>query len=367
MRWLPVTFIVFLVLTGCKKSNELGGEREADDNPVQSEWKAHGFFLGDNVNQMNSMPTSDKLFFIGSNGLVAMEPVAEENGLEPFDAHIVRYAKDFDQPEKARLPLSPDFFIGYHKASHTIAFTSNLSPLLPYGKVYFSMKRLDPDFSEFAFIDPINGESMAINSANQVLVPFLATAEGKSVLRLALIDVQVTKMDSQSAIDTLQTRIISLDDDAGINLERIQSVEEDFFVSTAKNFYKIDKAGAVSQVLPKPIYSVLGLESVIYGMGEGTMFASTDKGVTWTELYEVPSDLYRSTLTRVDGKTIGYRNERLWEVSLSQSGMSARELDNQHLQNHTITSINEFEGYVFLTTTSGVFFKDPKGVLQDIR
>ena len=273
MKLLTVTIITFLALTGCNKNNDIAGEKEVDDKPIQSEWKAHRFFLGDNMNQMNSVSTLGKLFFIGSNGLVAMEPITEEHGLAPFDARIVRYAKDFDQPEKARFPLSPDFFIGYRKASHTIAFTSTLSPLFPYGKVYFSMKRVDPDFSEFAFIDPINGESMAINNANQVLIPFLATVEGKPVLKLALIDVQVTKMDSQSAVDTLQTRIISLDDDAGINLEGIQSAGADFFVSTANRFYKIDKAGAVSQVLQKPIYSVLGLESVIYGMGEGTMYA----------------------------------------------------------------------------------------------
>jgi len=363
MRLLFVTVMVLAVLTGCDKNKGITDD-EWIDEPTPSEWTPHSFFSSDNSNQMNSISTPSKLFFIGSNGLVAMQPVAEETGQEPFDAQIVRYAKDFDQPEKTKFPLSPDFFIGYRENPHTFAFTSNLSPLLPYGKIYFSMKQIDPDFSDFAFIDHINGESMAINSANQTLVPYLATNEGKSILKLALIDIQVTKMDTQSAIDTLQTKTIFLDEGAGINLHRVLCVGEDFFVSTSNRSYKIDKNGDVMQVLQKPIYCVLDMESALYGIGEGTMYLSTDNGVTWTAQNDVPSYVYRSEFTQISGKTIGYSNGRLWEVSLSKSGLSARELDNEHLQNQAITSISEFEGHVFLTTTSGVFFKDSTGFFQ---
>jgi hypothetical protein len=61
--------------------------------------------------------------------------------------------------------------------------------------------------------------------------------------------------------------------------------------------------------------------------------------------------------TKIDNKIIGYRYGQLWDISVSETELIAKELDNDGLDGISITSVSKFDDKVYLSTLSGVFYK----------
>ncbi len=359
MKIFFLSMITALALMGCAKDEGVT-EKDDDMEPKQAAWAPYDFFTDDFPVQLNSAATDETLYFIGANGLMYMNPLSEWYS-DPYSASTSRYVQQVGNTGRIKFPLSPDFVSAFDDKNDRLILTSTKRALLSGGQVIIDMKKLDSDFWNLGFVTVSKGESMAINSAGQTLVTYTTRGDEGLTLRLALIDVQV----DAGMIDTLRTQVIRLDADASFRLESIQSIGTDFYVSTTNSLYRIDQNGTASRVLQETVSAMISVGSLLYAQGPEMMYISRDNGLSWEEAFAVPRELRNILYTTFRDKIIGYKIGKLWEVTLTETGVSVRELDAKHLEGRSITSLIEFKDYLFLTTMEGVFFKKPSELFQD--
>lgn len=350
----PLLFITSLILlSSCRKQEITEIDQETPD---RYSWQAHNGFQYDDVNQMNSLAGSDRLFFIGSNSFSVITPETEDQQNDPSEFDIARYTHTyFIQPHHVKLPLSETYYISYNPLNNTIAFTSTQNPAVSGDRIYFSMKELDETFSNFRFIHFNTGQSMAINSENQALIPYTALIDGREILKLALVDIKGEREFGQIALDTVKTNIITIVGNGYAGLTGVHSFGEDFFVTTDAELYRIDKNGVTQRLLDEPLNRILRSGSTLFGISSQNIYASANNGLTWNILSQIPSDFSRLNYAEIDQRIIAYRYAQLWEITLEETRLTVRELDNEGLSGKMLTSVNEFGRHVYLSTLSGVF------------
>lgn len=65
---------------------------------------------------------------------------------------------------------------------------------------------------------------------------------------------------------------------------------------------------------------------------------------------------------KIDDKIIGYCNSQIFELNIkidaNKYELSLTELDNDGLEGKIITSVSKFDNKIYLTSFSGVYYKD---------
>ncbi len=139
-----------------------------------------------------------------------------------------------------------------------------------------------------------------------------------------------------------------------------------FFVTYYGQSFRIDTMGNVKNILNdtavfngKYIEQMFTVNNSLFALGWGTLFVSNDQGETWNifsnlsgtnwgwlQYYNVGKETYATYLSQ------------LAKVTLVGNTLNVQELDNDGLETNQITSINKCGKYVFITTLSGLFYRD---------
>jgi hypothetical protein len=87
------------------------------------------------------------------------------------------------------------------------------------------------------------------------------------------------------------------------------------------------------------------------------LIKTLDDGLTWQELVcGINNNFEDLTFCEIGDKLIAYSfANQLWEVTLTENSISAKELDNNGLENKRIKALNYCNNRVFISTESGVF------------
>ncbi|MGD9994776.1 MAG: hypothetical protein AB7S69_15870 [Salinivirgaceae bacterium] len=137
----------------------------------------------------------------------------------------------------------------------------------------------------------------------------------------------------------------------------MQSVGDNFFLTTDSKVYRIDNLGNIDNVLETRLNRIIESSGTLYGFGRDNVYISSDNGLTWNTGYLVQYEYSLLNYTKIDDKIIAYRYGQLWEIVINKTEVEAKELDNDGLDGISITSVSKFDGKVYLSTLSGVYYK----------
>lgn len=358
MKKLLILLIFSTILFGCEDEKIVIKEVEK-----KYSWTAHEDFQYDEVTLMNSFVTNTKLFTLGMTSFSSLVADSLNHPDLPFGGSVCHYSNWYDQPSNKKLPISTNFFISYSESTSWIGFIPTLNPVSGNSMASITLSEIDTSFMRFQLVSYYSGECMAINNNNQALIPYLSTDNDYS-LKLLLVNIRV-KSDGIIRLDTISTKVIKIPDSSEYNVISIQSLNDIFYVTTSSKTYRVNTAGELQNVTNNRLYSIVESNKVLYGFGGESIFSSIDSGLTWTKGYSIPAEYIMFKYSKVNNKIIAYRNSQLFEITLTQDSIIARELDNDGLVGKTITSVSGFGNKVYATSLSGLYFKTIEDFFND--
>jgi hypothetical protein len=351
MKKLIVFVGCVLLLVSCKDGEKVYIEKEYN-------WKKHPEFECQNAILLNSYATDERLFVFGQTAFSSLETNLNNEKV----SHYKLYK---EQPALVKLAITADYFVNLFTFDN--GYLELNSTINPYrGKLYFRMQEIDSTFHNFYYAPLVN--SMIINENNQLLIPYSTYKNSSTQIKFELIDVRTNYNNGYFAVDTIKTKIIEIPDIHQNSINAIESIGNSFIVTMHTKVYRIDSTGNIVEVLENQnISKIIRTGGKLYGFIQNKVFISQDDGLSWNEAFtfqNIQSNFHYLNYAKVDEKVIGYRDDRLWEINISDTELSAKELDNDGLDGKTITSVSQFDGKVYFTTLSGLYYKALDGFFK---
>ena len=143
-----------------------------------------------------------------------------------------------------------------------------------------------------------------------------------------------------------------------------------FFVYYSGQFFRIDTAGNVKAFGYTPasyqqnrgVANMFTAGTNLYANSGGIIFVSTDQGETWSLFNDFSQTnasgvAYRNVGTDLYA-TFGGLQSQIWKVVIAGNTFHFSELNTDGLGSNLLTSITRCGKYVFVTTPTGVFYRD---------
>ncbi len=346
---LTIVFVVtavFAFLNSCTKTI-------TETVIEEPSWKLHESLEHDDKIILNGYVSSEDKFFLSSLqkfwkfDLCENEPSLVYNNEYCFSPLSMNYK-----------PIISDYISAYSNENLTaIVFKLNENPdEKSYGYEYIYIHNIDStlyDSAELA-INSFRKPVGAFNNQNQFLTVIMNSGNSKSYgAYFCLIDYEFG--DSYSGIEITSTQNIHFFS-YYLPTSYIKSFANRFFVGTDGITYPY-------LVYPTGDYHAMDVPSCLeFFSYQDTLYAfttsfylyfSNDLGENW-ELYAHFSGWV--SFFEVAGKLCCHRNDDIHEINFNTG--EVRELVNWGLEGNRITSINEFNGKVYITTLSGLFYRD---------
>jgi len=359
MKKVYLLAFVAAIFSGCEQ-DEIEIIKEVEK---QYTWQGYVGFEQEYAIQMNSFATESNFYSLGPNTFSSMLPngVTDQFGFS-YHHHFL-----FDElSTRYKFPIAADFFITYTEKEPTqIRLGANKNPnTYTSGRpaaLTLSLPEIDETFNRFQFVNYSNGPSFAINNRDQALVVYSSTESSINQVKALLLDVTTYENSNTVFVDTVKTKVISYPG-AHSAMVALQAVEENFFFSPYySETYRITPNGDQVKVLDNCLMDIFEHNQVLYGISyDGLGYVSVDEGLTWQKRFELQPNFQDISFAKIDGKIIGFAFSQIFEIFPSLSTIEVKELDNYGLAGKKITSAVEFNGKVYLTTLSGVYYKDLK-------
>ncbi|KAA3634445.1 MAG: hypothetical protein DWQ02_11395 [Bacteroidetes bacterium] len=138
-------------------------------------------------------------------------------------------------------------------------------------------------------------------------------------------------------------------------INRMESFEHNFLVSTAENTYLIRPDGSYQLLLEGSANDFFKFDDKIYADFGDRIAFSSDDGETWEVINDTPEFPGFREFQDVYGHLIFFHEDNLYLVN--PDDFSYYELDNEGLEHSKITAVLPFYQRIFVTTLSGVFYK----------
>ena len=197
-----------------------------------------------------------------------------------------------------------------------------------------------------------------IGSFNNQL-QFLAFIDDSS---FCLIDINPTFAPSglnDEEYISIAPSLIRIPYPSGCSLRYIGSYKDKFFAFVDSSFMTINKSGVIRQIpeVDGMVVETFSYKEKLYAVTlfPEQIYVSIDEGETWTLF---ASDfIYPTTrFFTIQDKLCFYIGSQIAQLDIEKGVIT--ELDNSVLDGNEITSVNEFKGRVWVTTLSGLFYKD---------
>ena len=357
-RFLLFSILPFLLIQySCKK------ETIIKEVPITHSWSLDSNFMGINKILLTSVPMNDTLIAVASNYLITYVNVKNMKYTEALWIEGRSYYSGLVPPS-----ITKSITVSVNDPNTLIVFSTynpvyqsgvpiSFSPT--YSNSTTSLKTL-PKGSLFNSGCPIVNDKY-------ILVPyetdFPASKATFSLITVNNIGQNATIVSTKNITATAApTTLFASGNDFSA------SFFGKFFYTYNTQFFRIDTLGNVKSFGWSPmLYSLSGsvnqmftINNYLFALAGGTFFVSQDQGENWSVFYQcVAGDIYSGLIYYNVGKEV-YANFRsqIFKVTLSGESMNFRELDNDGLQGSQITSINKCGKYAFVTTLSGLYYRD---------
>jgi hypothetical protein len=257
--------------------------------------------------------------------------------------------------------------------SNRLKIFSVFNPIDNYGNFLFSPTYSSSATSRKGFPLAYFGSGYSIVDDRYILAPFEIDYTNE-IARCVLIRVDTTKgsansvqLGSATYIDLKPaTSTIDFTSDGYYSY----SFFNKFFILLSDQFYRVDTSGNVKSFGSQPISSTSGgilrmfrirnnLFAICYSNTIYSIIVSTDFGETWSIFANnVDPNFANLTFENVDGNLYAYYMSHIFKFSLSGNSLNYVELDNDGLETNQITGINKAGKCAFVSTLSGLYYRD---------
>jgi hypothetical protein len=255
--------------------------------------------------------------------------------------------------------LSKDFHLLIGDNENFLIFRHTANPW-PYESRGKYLQDIDSTFTPEAHVAYMHDHRFrpyAFNNRNQCLVAVKETRPGSTVtFLLANLEVIPNDEPNRQTIHIASGKRIVMPWYAHQAVQ-VMAFEDCFLVSTNSYSALVYSDGRVKQIFDRGVTEYFTYNQQLYAIfpdGSGSrLMRSADKGETWQSFSDWPLDGWEQ-YAEFDGKLFMYMYSQIAHVDLEKGAI--REIDNKGLEGNEITSVNAFNGKVYVTTLSGLFY-----------
>lgn len=346
-------FLLFLILISCQ-------EKETVIEYVDKEysWKEHPEVDFDEKYLLNSTLSDGKLFLYGGTHLISVD---ENNHTQSYIGvgEIWSYLP----------PISEKLFVQYYAnaVEQNGHLTFSYLPLIAENgnNFHYAIKDLDSNFRKFSSIYYHSGIPFGRINDNQILIPYIGEIGYQSfaLITFEFIPNPTYVNDDHYHIRIIDEKIIKIPSQITPHYTVTFVSNNEFLCYFERNYVKIFPDGSYQQIdiqfVPQIFFT---FNDRLFSIESKTMYESFDNGNTWEALYAL-NDL-NLKFVEIDNRLIFFKKDRIGEIIFNDNGFESRYLKYDGLKSNLITSITEYNGYVYATTTSGLFYKSLKDFFE---
>lgn len=233
---------------------------------------------------------------------------------------------------------------------------NGLNPINQANRNCIFVNKVDTNFQCFAFPPYWRCECMKINNQSQILIPYY-TKGISSKLKFLISTVKYYQLNSDNYVDytPINSKIITLPE--GNYLNYLFS-HKDYFIASSDKTYKIKSDGSVSEIFSDLMFNFFYKGDTLYGISpsDAVLYQSLNDGDSWTSLGKINPDFSLLNFYTLDNEIIGTYKAQLFHFSISTTGITVKEIDNDGLAYNTITSVSKYTDKVYVSTLTGVYY-----------
>ena len=348
-------FLILTTLISLKVESVDEIVNKTDDNL----WIQDIRLSGDNSILLNSFASSNRLSLSGINSWITIDSNDVYEGCINFSYYL-------GNSVSKKIPITDDLFAWYLDTVLIFNSTRNFSYIyLPT----FRLSQLGSGIKHFG-IASINrkNECLSISKSLHCLVP-VTTIDNNQALYLIKPNIALNNRDEVDLIVSTKNALIHkviLNVASQSRIISLYTAFDKFFVSMTDNLYCIDTTGNVKMILDAPNSQVISKSDSLFAISNnGNVYMSSDKGENWSVYCEVAIDASNLKLVSIDNSIIAYPylcDGHMYKIDIGNHSMSIDTLASGGLKDKDITSVSEFRGRVYVTTISGLFYKDLKNL-----
>ncbi len=338
-----IIFIVglFILLQGCAVSPNEPADTNTPQQPESKEWSLHPEVKTTAKILLNSAVSQDELILVGA---AITSRINTENKISFSVVNPLTLGINNRPGVSSKLMVLP--------AENNSAILIRLSKYfeIPGSELLLSLKSFNTNYNYL----PQNGFA-SINNRNQVLVP-VVTNELTYKEELLLLSFTEDVNPGQSPVLFSSKNIVLSDEsDAYPAVKGIDAIGDYFFVSLDNSAYRIDADGNSKKIISERITHFFNYKNILYAFGiSSNIYRSMDGGENWS-MYLNGFFYYISKTFVFEDKLFIYQSDKIAHLDFENNKVS--ELINTGLAGNQVTSFVEFNGNVYATTLSGLFFK----------
>lgn len=310
-------------------------------------WKLHEDFQFDLKMQLNSFADEHKIMFLNNKYLSILDIDKEKTEEIDLGGRL--------NNNLYKYPLNSQ--IAVVEQNNRITFYPIENPLM--GQFYLGLPNYDPNFNGFDKISP--GECFSITENNVVLIPYYSNSGDYKIL-LVHLEIKDPYGYNQFEIDTLKTEIFEFENLGRTNY--ILPFNNSFYLSFKDNIVKISEPGEIEispTLSPTQIFTANNTFYSFSWLDKNKIFYSTD-GTEWSET-DIDSQLdhtshYYYKISK--SELVGTIKDKMYYLRFYDNAHKflVKEINNKGLEGNKITSVCKFQDQVYVTTLSGVFYKE---------
>lgn len=345
-------YFSFLFLTvllfSCKK--------EIVEDPIlPSIWTEMKGFKLLRKTQLHSHANDNRIAFLSANSITEIDD-GYEGSEEEKPTHFINLG--YDAGIRAKYPITDDYLIG--AVGHYLLISTFNDD--KYSRHQLSIKLSDYDslYSSTKLITKNLGFGAPVNNKNQCLIPYNRIATETSPYQGSQFFLVDFELEEFAVFPIKLNSVIQKEvplESGGFGVSKIEAIDSYFFMLYSYKTIRLDENGEMNVVYEGAFNDIIESNDTYYALSEQGLFFSVDKGLNWTFIENIDRYFLSANYSEVQGHKIAYINDQIWKIDFSKQGMQIEELDNKGLVSNHITSIAQYDGYVFISTLSGVFTK----------
>lgn len=357
-KYLVWTLLIFS-LTACVQTEERI-IKEYIDKQNENSWKEHSEINYGEKYILNANANEDYLTFHGDWYFTKVD--------KNNDAHTYIFIYD---NHDYKLPISNDIFFFFSSHSNENGYMQFYylpklgSENSDKARIQFTLSDYDSTFHDFDPLDETYNIPLgAFNSNHQLLLPYSVGIIDS--LAFALIsfkinpDINTDLSSNDTYIEIKDVKIIKIHRDNSPKSSIVYGTGNDFIIRNNNKVAKIYSNGSYKEIkihgfFPSKFFIK---NNYLLAVCYGTIYLSYDNGETWIKEFESNGGLDMFSYATIDDRVIMSKESSIYEMVFTDTGFVAEELKNDGLEGNFITSVNEFNNKVYISTLSGLFYKN---------
>jgi hypothetical protein len=335
-----------LLFSACEKEKIVLIEK-----PVSNSWKPVANLNFESKIVFNAFSNDQAIYFLGSEYLTSLDKKKKITNAIIMNSFSGR-----------KTPINSDIFIsGLFQNYLQIRLTR--APVSNDGAIAVDLKNFDSTYT--GVNSNLRKLIMEINDRNECLIPYFTTNSDKQT-NLLLIKLKKNEEDGGSYVKyTVDNfKILTINEPtnlAGWTISFIKWVGNFFLVSKGGSTYKILSDGTITKTLPYGTSEAFRLGSNIHALNEdGIIAKSSDGGNTWEVGQGTPQTLAIGTHYPIGDSLVFTNWDFIATVKYTSKSYTIRPLKDDGLVGNRITSVNLFNDSIYVSTTTGVYYKSKK-------